>query len=839
MFVAPAPAARSRPQCDGDAAESDGETAERGESTQACAPAGQHVSAGSKEDAAGGSPRPDGALLRRRFNFIFFAASQAWLMVSLLAMAALTLAVQFFFDANRESELIRLFVAWVGVSLATVIVTVVPPLYFLATERARPTWWMWADFALAALSCVLSALVISISAGALDADWWGLLAALTLVVNALRMYVRSAVFADVGHAKWHELHVGKASPRVSSFLITYCACEVLVREAPLAQLGFFLCAVVAAAMGPLISLTVSTAISTAPAELQVGAVVGQLAGVIAAGMAAGGAMATLSAWSFSIGSAALQRRLALKAVYGSDPNTGLLTSTFSQGLAKVQSLWLAVYFTLIFNLLQLVLNLSFLFSVDAVLALILLALLQVIQSVQWLKNATGEASVGYGAQLGKQQAAMENLIALRTAARTNRAGWWLMLRWDQLGERVRNALFKSQLTSNFYNLSFQVMSWSVYLVAVSSVFTVYAAGRLTQQQAFAATGYIIGTILPMVALGGYSSRTVWTAGPVMTLYAMSSEDIAEDAKPEPDANPEPGPHAPRASGLVRNVMTLFSGLRGSLRGGGQREAYAGGGSVSRAASEPLRGPHVVVSGLVFQYPSAAAPTLTGLSAEVRPGEYVALCGGSGSGKTTLLRLMGRADCSHCDANAGSITVDGLPANDYTRTAFCTQSFDVLNGTVRDNISFGCAWGSIDDVRAAAALADIAPVIEQMPEGFDTVIGRGSTVTLSGGQLARLGLARALCRRPRLLLLDEVTSPLDPEVRLRATRGARAGVAALPASPFACSDCTLTRSDLLASLTTDHRRSAWSLPRSSSSGARRRSPSCSARTPSRPRRRRSE
>ncbi len=688
-----------------------------------------------------------------------------------------------------------MFVAWASLSLASVFATVVPPSVFLVIERARPTWWMWADFALAALSCVLSALVISISAGALDADSWGLVAALTLLVNALRMYVRSAVYADVGHAKWHELHVGKTSPRVSSFLITYRACKVLVREAPLAQLGFFLCAVVAAAMGPLISMTVSTAISTAPAELQVGAVVGRLAGVIAAGMAAVCAMATLSAWSFSIGSAALQRRLALKAVYGSDPDTGLLTSTFSQGLAKVQSLWLAVYYTLINNLLQLVLNLCFLFSVDAVLALITLALLQVIHSVQWLKNATGEASVVYGAQLGKQQAAMENLIALRTAARTNRAGWWLMLRWDLLGERVRNALFKSQLLSNAYNVSFQVMSWSVYLVAVSSVFAEYATGRLTQQQAFAATGYIIGIISPMVALGGYSSRTVWTAGPVMTLYAMSSEDIAEDAKAEPkprfprasglpghsldvaeDADPGPGPNASRASGLASKIMTLFSGLRGSLRGGG----------ASRAASEPLRGPPVVVSGLVFQYPSAAAPTLRGLSAEVRPGEYVALCGGSGSGKTTLLRLMGRADCSHCDANAGSITVDGVPADDYTHTAFCTQSFDVLNGTVRDNISFGCAWDSIDDVRAAAALAEIAPVIEQMPEGYDTVIGRGSTVTLSGGQLARLGLARALCRRPRLLLLDEVTSPLDPEVRLPAsdTRRARRRPAALPcpASP---------------------------------------------------------
>ncbi len=88
---------------DDDAAESDGETAERGERTQASAPAGQHESTGSKEDAPGGSPRPDRALLRRRFDFVFFAVSQAWLRVNLLVMAAITLAMEFF-NLNADSE---------------------------------------------------------------------------------------------------------------------------------------------------------------------------------------------------------------------------------------------------------------------------------------------------------------------------------------------------------------------------------------------------------------------------------------------------------------------------------------------------------------------------------------------------------------------------------------------------------------------------------------------------------------------------------------------------------------------------------------------------------------
>jgi ABC-type multidrug transport system fused ATPase/permease subunit len=114
--------------------------------------------------------------------------------------------------------------------------------------------------------------------------------------------------------------------------------------------------------------------------------------------------------------------------------------------------------------------------------------------------------------------------------------------------------------------------------------------------------------------------------------------------------------------------------------------------------------------------------------------------------------------------SGSVTVGGVAADDYMQTAFCTQSVDVLDGSLRDNITFGCAYDSDDDVRRAVRRAGLAPVIQAMPQGYDTVIGRGSSVSLSGGQLARLGIARALCCRPSLILLDEVTSGLEPEMQ---------------------------------------------------------------------------
>ena len=425
----------------------------------------------------------------------------------------------------------------------------------------------------------------------------------------------------------------------------------------------------------------------------------------------------------------------------------------------------------------------------AVIAVVSLAFVPVIYSVQSVKLKANAWSVQYGKCLGEQQMALENLAGLRTSARTLRAGWWLMRRWDALGEHSRRALFWSTVWSNLLQTCFQSLGFLLYLAGLYAIFLRYNSLVFSQQQAFAMVGYMGGLLSPINQLASFNSKLIWNAGPVMDVHMYASGKTApEDAlppPPQPPPQPQPQPPPQQQQQPRRRPTAAAANLPAN-------DLFVGSNSgVKTDPSSSDKGPRIVADNVVFQYhPSATTPTLKGLSAELRPGEYVALCGGSGSGKTTLLRLLGRAVGG---ATSGSITVDGVPADEYPDTAYCLQSFEVLNGTVRDNIAFGAQHGSDDDVRKAARLAEIAHIIERMPQGYDTVIGRGSSVSMSGGQLARLGLARALCRRPRLLLLDEVTSPLDPETEGQVLATLRALSSQLPLTIVLCTHSVVAAS----------------------------------------------
>lgn len=177
---------------------------------------------------------------------------------------------------------------------------------------------------------------------------------------------------------------------------------------------------------------------------------------------------------------------------------------------------------------------------------------------------------------------------------------------------------------------------------------------------------------------------------------------------------------------------------------------------------------IVFENVFFSYHgNSAEPVLSDISFEAESGETVAILGATGSGKSTLIHLIPR----FYDVTSGRITFDGIDVRDLDihslRSAIgvALQEAVLFGGTIRENIRYGRAAASDDEVTAAARAAQADEFIGQLPNGYDTVIGQRG-VTLSGGQRQRITIARALLVKPKVLILDDSTSALDMETELR-------------------------------------------------------------------------
>jgi ATP-binding cassette subfamily B protein len=172
----------------------------------------------------------------------------------------------------------------------------------------------------------------------------------------------------------------------------------------------------------------------------------------------------------------------------------------------------------------------------------------------------------------------------------------------------------------------------------------------------------------------------------------------------------------------------------------------------------------------FRYPSATGrPVLHDINIDIKKGETFAIIGATGSGKTSLVNMILR----FYDATEGEVLVNGIPVKEYdlatlrSNISYVMQKSELFSGTIAENIRWGKPDASDEEVRTAARIAQAEDFVNGFSEGFNDYIAEKGA-SLSGGQKQRMSIARAIVRRPEMIILDDATSALDlaTEARLR-------------------------------------------------------------------------
>ncbi|EOS54479.1 ABC transporter ATP-binding protein [Paenibacillus barengoltzii] len=195
---------------------------------------------------------------------------------------------------------------------------------------------------------------------------------------------------------------------------------------------------------------------------------------------------------------------------------------------------------------------------------------------------------------------------------------------------------------------------------------------------------------------------------------------------------------------------------------GERENRAGGASGADVEEEAasIQG-RIEFREVSFRYPGRDVMALERISFTAEPGQRIAILGATGSGKSSLVQLIP----GMYEPTEGTILIDGTDLRELDRKrlrraiGYVPQEVMLFSGTIRENIAWGREDATLDQIETAARQAQIHDTIERQPQGYETRLGQRG-VNLSGGQKQRLSIARALIRRPAILILDDSTSALD-------------------------------------------------------------------------------
>lgn len=203
----------------------------------------------------------------------------------------------------------------------------------------------------------------------------------------------------------------------------------------------------------------------------------------------------------------------------------------------------------------------------------------------------------------------------------------------------------------------------------------------------------------------------------------------------------------------------------------------------------------------FSYPgSSGKPVLSGIDLKVGKGQMIAILGSTGCGKTSLVNLVPR----FYDATNGDVLVDGVNVKDYdvdtlrSKIGVVLQKSELFSGTVAENIRWGCETATDEEAKTAAKIAQAEEFIDGFNDGYDTMISEKGA-SLSGGQKQRMAIARAIIKKPEILIFDDSTSALDLSTEAKLHKALRENLSGVTVIMIAQRIASVMRADKIAVL----------------------------------------
>ena len=396
---------------------------------------------------------------------------------------------------------------------------------------------------------------------------------------------------------------------------------------------------------------------------------------------------------------------------------GKLQDTFSSQLNQLE-LYIQTYFVQVFPQLLTVISAVVTCAIQFPFAVILfVSLVPILLSVGYFEDKAGVASFKRGEVDAKFMGKMSSTIECRKAIRASNAIEWIIDDMKEVVELTRKAhfssFFRSQLIQNFL----EIAGGSFFMVLVLVPLGVEVINQVRPIDNFITiTTSAFEMVFNMSYLGEIINMTTLHSGAIQSVTHLMDDHLDEEQ-----------PSSKKSKSSSSSTKTVLKKLSSSLS----------------------------IKGIKFRYAAKLPDVIKGVSIGLGAGSYSVLCGESGSGKSTVLSLLMRFQ----KPSEGTVEWDGTDIHNTTLDSFrenvsvMFQQTMIYQATIRDNILFGQPEvpGAVEK---AAQDAEIAEVIERLPDGYDTIIGGDSLAGMSGGQLQRVCMARALYKKPSVLLLDE-------------------------------------------------------------------------------------